>query len=90
MTGKHPGQHGVFDFFQKEAPGSGYFRFASSQDVRSGDDLVARQRAGRRVIVAQLPADVPAAAGRRRVVPGGWMPWRQLRLGCHPPGCSTG
>ena len=24
------------------------------------------------------------------IVPGGMMPWRQLRLGCHPPGSSTG
>ena len=35
VTGKHPGQHGIFDFFQKEEPGSVYFSFASSQEVRS-------------------------------------------------------
>ncbi|MGH2893294.1 MAG: alkaline phosphatase family protein, partial [Solirubrobacteraceae bacterium] len=35
VTGKHPGQHGVFDFFQKQEPGSVYFSFASSMDVRS-------------------------------------------------------
>ena len=35
VTGKHPGQHGIFDFFQKDEPGSVYFSFASSQEVRS-------------------------------------------------------
>ena len=65
MTGKHPGQHGVFDFFQKEEPDSVYFRFASSQDVRARDDLVAGQRARPARHVAELPADVPAAARRR-------------------------
>ena len=38
MTGKRPGQHGVFDFFQKESPDSAYYHFASSQDVRSATD----------------------------------------------------
>ena len=28
----------------------------------------------------------PPPAVHGFVVPGGWMPWRQLRLGCHPPG----
>src|SRR3712207_7881762 len=28
----------------------------------------------------------PAPAVDGCVVPGGMMPWRQLRLGCHPPG----
>ena len=41
MTGKRPGQHGVFDFFQKETPDSEYFHFASSQDVAQRDHLVA-------------------------------------------------
>ncbi len=33
MTGKRPGQHGVFDFFQKDSPDSEYLRFATSQDI---------------------------------------------------------
>ncbi len=65
VTGKHPGQHGIFDFFQKDEPGSVYFSFASSQEVGSGDDLDARQRAGAARHLAELPAHVPGAAGRR-------------------------
>src|SRR5579859_7579572 len=35
MTGKRPGRHGVFDFFQKESPDSNYLRLADSQDIGS-------------------------------------------------------
>ena len=35
MTGKRPGHHGVFDFFQKEAPGSEYYRLSTSNDIKT-------------------------------------------------------
>ena len=66
MTGKRPGEHGVFDFFQKETPDSEYFHFASSQDVRSATIWSLASEHGKRVDLAQLPAHVPAA-GRRRL-----------------------
>src|SRR5436853_2808441 len=50
VTGKRPGQHGIFDFFQKEEPGSIYFSFASSQDVRSETIWTLASAQGRRVI----------------------------------------
>jgi predicted AlkP superfamily phosphohydrolase/phosphomutase len=86
MTGKRPGEHGVFDFFQKEAPDSEYFHFASSQDVRSATIWSLASDHGRRVISLNFPLMFPPPAVDGYVVPGGWMPWRQLRLGCHPPG----
>jgi len=86
MTGKHPGQHGVFDFFQKEDPDSIYFRFTSSQDVNSATIWTIASDAGRRVISLNFPLMFPAPPVDGCVVPGGMMPWRQLRLGCHPPG----
>lgn len=86
MTGKHPGQHGVFDFFQKEEPDSVYFRFASSQDVKSATIWTLAGDGGRRVISLNYPLMFPAPPVDGSVVPGGMMPWRQLRLGCHPPG----
>jgi predicted AlkP superfamily phosphohydrolase/phosphomutase len=86
VTGKHPGQHGVFDFFQKEEPGSIYFAFASSQDVRSETIWTLASDQGRRIISLNFPLMFPAPAVEGSVVPGGMMPWRQLRLGCHPPG----
>jgi predicted AlkP superfamily phosphohydrolase/phosphomutase len=86
MTGKRPGQHGVFDFFQKETPDSEYFHFASSQDVRSSTIWSLASDDGKRVVSLNFPLMFPPPAVNGYVVPGGWMPWRQLRLGCHPPG----
>jgi predicted AlkP superfamily phosphohydrolase/phosphomutase len=86
VTGKHPGQHGVFDFFQKDEPGSIYFSFASSQNVRTATVWSLASDQDRRVISLNFPLMFPAPPVNGAVVPGGMMPWRQLRLGCHPPG----
>jgi predicted AlkP superfamily phosphohydrolase/phosphomutase len=86
VTGKHPGQHGIFDFFQKEEVGSVYFSFASSQQVRSETIWTLASLEGRRIISLNFPLMFPAPAVEGALVPGGMMPWRQLRLGCHPPG----
>lgn len=85
MTGRPPGEHGVFDFLQKDGPSSTYFRFASSDDVHVPTIWSLASDAGRRVIALNFPMMFPPPEVRGSVVPGGWMPWRQLRLGCHPP-----
>jgi predicted AlkP superfamily phosphohydrolase/phosphomutase len=86
VTGKRPGNHGVFDFFQKEAPDSIYFQFTSSQEVRSATIWSLASEGDRRVISLNFPLMFPPPPVDGCVVPGGMMPWRQLRLGCHPPG----
>src|SRR5262249_24356026 len=86
MTGKRPGEHGVFDFFQKEAPVSRFFRFTASGDIHSVTIWTLASASGRRVTALNFPLMFPPPAVSGCVVPGGWMPWRQLRLGCHPPG----
>jgi predicted AlkP superfamily phosphohydrolase/phosphomutase len=86
MTGKRPGEHGVFDFFQKESTDSEYFHFASSQDVGSAMIWSIASEHGKRVVSLNFPLMFPPPAVDGYVVPGGWIPWRQLRLGCSPPG----
>jgi predicted AlkP superfamily phosphohydrolase/phosphomutase len=86
VTGKRPGRHGVFDFFQKESPESRYFRFAVSQDVRTPTIWSLASADAKRVTALNFPLMFPPPALNGCVVPGGWMPWRQLRLGCHPQG----
>jgi predicted AlkP superfamily phosphohydrolase/phosphomutase len=86
VTGKRPGQHGVFDFFQKEDADSLYFHFASSQNVGSPTIWSLASDEGRRVTSLNFPLMFPPPPVDGCVVPGGMMPWRQLRLGCHPPG----
>ncbi len=86
VTGKHPGEHGIFDFFQKEEPGSVYFSFASSQEIGTSTIWTLASEQQRRVIALNFPLTFPPPPVEGAVVPGGMMPWRQLRLGCHPPG----
>jgi len=42
-------------------------------------------RHGVRVTSLNFPLMFPPPRIQGNVVPGGWMPWRQLRLGCYPP-----
>lgn len=86
MTGKRPGQHGVFDFFQKETPENPYFHFSGSLDIQSATIWSLASLEGQRIISLNFPQMFPPPAVNGSVVPGGWMPWRQLRLGCHPAG----
>jgi predicted AlkP superfamily phosphohydrolase/phosphomutase len=85
MTGCHPGRHGIFDFFVKDAPGDRHIRVADSRDVRVPTVWALAAAAGLRTTVLNFPMTFPAPALDGFVVPG-WMPWRQLRLGCHPAG----
>ena len=71
MTGQKPGQHGVFDFFQKGVGRQRVFpavqRRRHPRPTRSGRLASAY---GKRVLVAELPADVPAACRRWLRRPG--------------------
>ncbi len=86
VTGLRPGRHGVFDFFQKESADSEYYALATSQDIQAPTIWSLASAAGRRVACLNFPLMFPPPDVNGWVVPGGWMPWRQLRLGCHPPG----
>jgi predicted AlkP superfamily phosphohydrolase/phosphomutase len=83
MTGRSPGHHGIFDFFTKESPDSYYFHVSSAQDVRAETLWSIANREGRRCTILNFPMTFPAPDVQGNVVPG-WMPWRQLRLGCRP------
>ena len=86
MTGRSPGRHGIFDFFRKESPHSPHFRFLTSRDVGCETIWSLVNRYGLRATVLNFPLTFPPSPINGHVVPGGWMPWRQLRLGCHPVG----
>lgn len=86
LTGRGPGQHGIFDFFRKEAPQSHHIRFLTSADIGCEAIWSMINRAGQRATLLNFPLTFPAPRLDGNLVPGGWMPWRQLRLGIHPPG----
>jgi len=83
MTGKRPGNHGVFDFFRMESRNNRHIRFFTSFDVQSETLWSLASSAGMRVTVLNFPATFPAPQLPGFIVPG-WVPWRQLRLACWP------
>ena len=86
LTGRNPGQHGIFNFFGREAPDSHYIRLLTSSDVGSEPIWTLANRHGLQATVLNFPQTFPAPAIDGHIVAGGWMPWRQLRLGCSPSG----
>jgi predicted AlkP superfamily phosphohydrolase/phosphomutase len=86
VTGRSPGAHGIFDFFRKNSPSSQHFGFVTSRDVACPSIWTLATDAGRRSTVLNFPLTFPPPSILGHVVPGGFMPWRQLRLGCHPIG----
>ncbi len=86
ITGKRPGRHGVFDFFQREEADRPYLKLTTSNDIRADTVWSLASAAGRKVLALNYPVTFPAPAINGCVVPGGWMPWKQFRLGCYPAG----
>jgi len=82
-TGRSPGHHGIFDFFCKESPESHHIRIATARDVHAETIWSLADRHGLRTTALNFPLMFPPPRIRGCVVPG-WMPWRQMRLGCHP------
>jgi predicted AlkP superfamily phosphohydrolase/phosphomutase len=84
-TGRSPGHHGIFDFFRFEYQNGRYIRVADSTTVGSETlwSLVSRQ--GLKSTVLNFPLTSPPRPIAGYLVPG-WVPWRYLRLACHPAG----
>jgi len=85
MTGRTPGQHGVFDFFRMDSPSSRHIRFFNSNDVQCETIWTLASAAGLRTTTINYPAMFPPPHISGYVVPG-WVPWKQLRLACWPEG----
>jgi len=83
VTGRSPGHHGIFDFFQKEGEDQ-HIRFTTSRDVHSETIWAYASDQGRKVTTLNFPLMLPPPALNGNVVSGGWMTWRQLRLGSYP------
>jgi len=86
VTGRGPGSHGIFDFFRKDEESSPLFRFLTSHDVACPMMWSLATNEGLRSTVLNFPLTFPPPKIAGHIVPGGFMPWRQLRLGCHPEG----
>jgi predicted AlkP superfamily phosphohydrolase/phosphomutase len=85
MTGRSPGNHGIFDFMRFESrPDGRYLRVVDSRDVACETIWSIVTRHGLKATVLNFPLMYPAPRISGCVVPG-WVPWRHVRLACHPP-----
>ncbi len=85
MTGRSPGDHGVFDFFTSECPDSRYVRITNSSDVRCETIWSMVSRQGLSATALNFPVMAPPRPISGCVIPG-WVLWRFLRRYCYPPG----
>lgn len=84
MTGRSPGNHGIFDFLRFEfRPGGRQLRVFDSADVACDTIWSILARHGLKTTVLNFPMTFPARDISGNVVPG-WVPWRHLRLASHP------
>ncbi len=84
MTGRSPGNHGIFDFLRFEIrPSERHLRVLDSDSVACPTIWSILARQGLRTTVLNFPMTFPARGIDGNVVPG-WVPWRHLRLACYP------
>ncbi|NJN19074.1 MAG: hypothetical protein HC822_23880 [Oscillochloris sp.] len=83
-TGRSPGAHGVFNFLGPVGPDDPHLRLTTSADIGIPAIWDLAGAAGLRTTLLNYPMTFPAPPIAGSVVPGGWVPWRQLRLACYP------
>jgi predicted AlkP superfamily phosphohydrolase/phosphomutase len=83
MTGRSPGNHGIFDFFRFEYQNGRYIKVADSTDVGCETIWSMVSRQGLKATSLNFPLTSPPRSDSGCVVPG-WVPWRYMSLACHP------
>jgi len=85
MTGRTPGNHGIFDFIWSEHRGDRvYFTLNNIRDVRAEMIWSMVSRRGGRVTVLNFPFLAPPPKLDGAIVPG-LVSWKHLRRNVHPP-----
>jgi hypothetical protein len=86
MTGVGPAQHGIFDFYRRQAPQSQQLRVLASRDLSCETIWAALDRAGQKATILNYPMTFPAPKMEGHVMPGSWVSAKRLKLGCYPSG----
>jgi predicted AlkP superfamily phosphohydrolase/phosphomutase len=84
VTGRSPGHHGVFDFFQKESPDTLHLRLTLSSHIQAETLWPLANREGKKTTVLNFPVTFPPPKIQGAIISGGWLTWRQFKLACHP------
>lgn len=89
MTGRSPGNHGIFDFLRPERTEDGiYIKLLSARDVQCETIWSLASRQQRKVTVLNFPLTYPPQSLSGFVIPG-FVPFRHLRRAVHPPSFYT-
>jgi predicted AlkP superfamily phosphohydrolase/phosphomutase len=83
MTGRSPGNHGIFDFFRFESPNSRYVRFLNSRNIACETIWSILNRQGLKATSLNFPVMTPIRPINGFIVPG-WVPERHIRRSCYP------
>lgn len=85
MTGRSPGQHGVYDFVRFEDRGDEvYFTLYDSRDIRVPTVWSLLDGRGRRVCALNFPMMAPPPALDHGSLLPGFVSWKHLRRNCVP------
>jgi predicted AlkP superfamily phosphohydrolase/phosphomutase len=85
ITGRSPGQHGIFDFIRPEETGDGvYMKLVDSRDIGCETIWSMASRQNRGVISLNFPVMFPPKPLAGYMIPG-FVSWRHLRRAVYPP-----
>lgn len=85
MTGRSPGNHGVFDFIRaEEKAGKIYFTLYDSRDIQTESIWSIASRQERTAVALNFPITAPPRHIAGSLVPG-FVPWKHLRRNSTPP-----
>lgn len=85
MTGKSPGNHGIFDFIRAEETGQDvYFTLYDARDNRAETIWSIAGRQGRSVAALNFPFTAPPPENLNGFLVPGFVPWRHLRRNTRP------
>ncbi len=85
MTGKSPGQHGIFDFIRAEETGEDvFFTLYDARDNRAETIWSIANRNGLKIAALNFPFTAPPPANLNGFMVPGFVPWRHLRRNTKP------
>lgn len=85
MTGKGPGEHGVFDFIRAEDHGGEvYWTLYDARDIDSETIWSILSRKGKSVAALNFPLTAPAPEDLKGSIVPGFIPAKHLRRNTHP------
>jgi predicted AlkP superfamily phosphohydrolase/phosphomutase len=85
MTGKGPGQHGVFDFIRAEDRGGEvYWTLYDCRDIDTETIWAIASRAGKKVAALNFPMTAPPPKNINGCIVPGFIPAKHLRRNTHP------